>query len=81
MVLSVAPTPADRALIALVPHTTSVRGTQFEVSVPKAFLKGGAFDAQGLVTVPPPRLVRKLGDLQTSEIGLIEKSVRAWLGL
>ena len=81
MVLSVSPTAADRALIALVPHTTSVRGTQFEVAVPKVFLKSGAFDAQGLVTVSPPRLIRKLGDLQVEEIGIIESAVKLWLGL
>jgi mRNA interferase MazF len=79
--LSVQPSPQDRALIALVPHTTSVRGTQFEVAVPKPFLKMGAFDAQGLVTVAPPRLVRKLGHLQVSEIELVEKAVRSWLAL
>jgi mRNA interferase MazF len=81
LVLSVRPGPQDRALIALVPHTTSVRGTQFEVAVPKPFLKTGAFDAQGLVTVALPRLVRKLGELQPSEIGIVEQSVRMWLAL
>lgn len=53
LILSVAPGPQDRVLITLVPHTTSVRGRQFEVAVPKKFLSVGAFDAQGLVTVPP----------------------------
>lgn len=41
----------DRALFTIVPHTTSVRGTMFEAVVPAHFLKTGAFDAQGLVTV------------------------------
>lgn len=81
LVLSIQPNTQDRALIALVPHTTSVRGTHFEVAVPKSFLKSGAFDAQGLVTVAPTRLVRKLGALQASEIGLVELSVKQWLGL
>jgi len=81
LVLSIGPDPQDRALIALVPHTTSVRGTRFEVVVPKAFLKAGAFDAQGLVTVAPPRLIRKLGTLQSSEIASVEQSVKRWLGL
>jgi mRNA interferase MazF len=58
-----------------------VRGTQFEVVVPKRFLKPGAFDAQGLVTVPLPRLVRKLGDLDDAEMSLIEAGVRRWLGM
>jgi mRNA interferase MazF len=34
----------DRALISVVPHTTSsLRGSQFEVVVPLPFLKAGAF--------------------------------------
>jgi mRNA interferase MazF len=81
LVLSVQPSTQDRALIALGPHTTSVRGTRFEVAVPKPFLKSGAFDAQGLVTVAPPRLVRKLGQLQSPEIELVEQAVRRWLAL
>ena len=39
----------DRALIAIVPRTTSVRGTAFEAAVAVPFLKPGAFDAQGIV--------------------------------
>jgi mRNA interferase MazF len=49
--------------------------------VPKSFLKTGAFDAQGLVTVPLPKLVRKLGELDAVELGLIEAAVRRWLGM
>ncbi len=81
LVLSVPPASQDRVLITSVPHTTSVQGTRFEVAVPKPFLKPGAFDAQGLVTVAPGRLLRKLGDLQLNEIALVEEAVRRWLGL
>jgi mRNA interferase MazF len=81
LVLSVLSELNDRALITLVPHTTSVRGTRFEIALPKRFLKEGAFDAQGLVTVAPPRLVRKLGELQPAELQLVEEVVRRWLGL
>jgi mRNA interferase MazF len=79
LVLSIRPELQDRALVTLVPHTTSVRGTRFEIAVPKAFLKSGAFDAQGLVTLALPRLIRKLGDLQSGEIAQVELSVRKWL--
>jgi mRNA interferase MazF len=44
LVVSVPPELSDRALVALVPHTTSVRGTRFEVAIPKRYLKEGAFD-------------------------------------
>jgi mRNA interferase MazF len=81
LVLSVPPDPQDRVLVTLVPHTTSIQGTRFEVVVPKPFLKTGAFDAQGLATVARPRLLRKLGDLQPAELVSVEEAVKRWLGL
>lgn len=81
LVLSIRPGPADRALLALVPHTSSVQGTAFEMAVPVPFLKPGAFDAQGLVTVARPRLIRRLGLLPPAGLASVETAVRAWLGL
>lgn len=80
LVLSTPLDPTDRVLTTLVPHTTSTQHTRFEVAVPKPFLKSGAFDAQGLVTVNPARLLRKLGDLQPAELGRVEDAVGRWLG-
>jgi mRNA interferase MazF len=76
LVLSVPPEPQDRVLVTLVPHTTSVQGTRFEVAVPKRFLKAGAFDAQGVVTVARAGLLRRLGKLQASELGTVEAAVK-----
>jgi mRNA interferase MazF len=81
LVLSIPPDPQDRVLVTLVPHTTSLHGTRFEVAIPKKFLSPGAFDAQGVVTVAVARLIRKLGDLQTSEMVQVETAVRLWLNL
>jgi len=81
VVLSVQIAEHDRALIALVPHTTSTRQTPYEAVVPARFLKEGAFDAQGLVTVPPVRAVRLLGALTTPQMTSIESAVCKWLGL
>jgi mRNA interferase MazF len=81
LVLSVPLDPQDRVVISMVPHTTSVQGTRFEVSVPKRFLKAGVFDAQGLVTVARPRLIRRLGKLQHDELALVEEAVKRWLDL
>ena len=61
LVLSVPVADEDRTLVTAIPHTTSLRGTRFEVPVPARFLKSGAFDAQGIVTVPTVRLIRCLG--------------------
>ncbi len=49
LVLSIPALDQDRALVTLVSHTTSVRGTRFEVSLNVPFLHAGAFD------VPKPR--------------------------
>ena len=81
LVLSILPDPQDRVLVTLVPHTTSVQGTRFEVAVPTPFLKLGAFDAQGLVTVTRPRLLRRLGNLPANELAAVERAVKHWLGL
>jgi mRNA interferase MazF len=81
LVLSVPPGPQDRVLVTVVPHTTSVQGTQYEVALPKPFLKPGAFDTQGIATLAQARLQRKLGDLQPAELALVEQAVKRWLGL
>lgn len=44
---------ADRALIGVIPHTTAIRGSQFESVVPVQFLSEGAFLVQGLQALPP----------------------------
>jgi len=81
LVLSVQPDPVDRVLFTMVPHTTSLHGTAFEVVIPATFLKDGAFDAQGLVTVPRSRLIRRLGILSPIDLSSVEVGVPNWLGL
>lgn len=81
VVLSVPTDPQDRVLVTVVPHTTSVQGTRFEVNIPASFLKPGVFDAQQVVTVAQARLVRCIGDLDAAELAQIEDAVRRWLGL
>jgi len=81
LVLSIPAADEDRALATLVPHTTSVRGSRFEVVLKVRFLRDGAFDAQNLVTIPHAKLIRKLGSLQPAQIASVEAIVRSWLGL
>lgn len=80
LVSSVPTDPQDRVLVALVPHTTSLHGTRFEV-VGASFLYAGAFDARGLVTDPQVKLVRYLGDLPPADLTLVEEAVKRWFGL
>ncbi|HEX3071947.1 MAG TPA: type II toxin-antitoxin system PemK/MazF family toxin [Thermoanaerobaculia bacterium] len=81
LVLSVPVADSDRALAALIPHTTAARATRFECSVPVGFLKPGAFDAQGIVTVPHAKLLRRLGTLRPEQLTEIEDAVCLWLGI
>ena len=41
----------DRALVTLVPHTTSPRVSRFEVDAKVSFLKAGVFDVQNIITI------------------------------
>jgi mRNA interferase MazF len=68
------------AHVTLLPHTTSLRGSRFEVPTKLPFLKPGGFDAQGLVTVPFVRL-RPLGQLRGQDLKVVERAVCAWLGI
>jgi mRNA interferase MazF len=81
LVLSTPVSIEDRALVTLVPHTTSSRGSRFEVPVSTKFLRPGTFDAQNLVTMPTVKLLRKLGVLSDRELQSVEIAVRSWLGL
>lgn len=81
LVLSVPLQEADRSLVTVVPHTTALRHSRFEVSVPVRFLRPGAFDAQGIVTVPTVRLMNRLGTLSAEQLLLVERGVCAWLGI
>lgn len=81
LVVSVAPTDTERALVTLVPHTTSVWGSRFEVETRVPFLKPGAFDAQGLVTIPFAKLLRPIGHLKPQDLRAVESAVCLWLGI
>jgi mRNA interferase MazF len=81
LVISIPALDQDRALVTLVPHTTSPRGSRFEVNIKVNFLRAGAFDAQSLVTIPHAKLMRKLGALKPDQLSLIEDAICFWLGL
>ena len=47
LVVSVTFGDQDRALITVIPHTTALRGSPFEIAVRVPFLRPGAFLVQG----------------------------------
>jgi mRNA interferase MazF len=81
LVISVPANDEDRALVSLVPHTTSARGSRFEANIPVPFLRNGVFDAQNLVTIPHAKLIRSLGKLSSTQLAVVERAIALWLGL
>jgi mRNA interferase MazF len=71
----------DRALVTLVPHTTSARHSRFQVTVALPFLRPGAFDVQSIVTIPQVKLLRRLGRLSAQQLAPVERVLADWLGL
>jgi mRNA interferase MazF len=81
MILSVAYSDNDRALVTIVPHSTSARASDFEVAVDLKFLRPGVFVAQNLITISVAKLLKKLGHVPNDDLKSVEESVRKWLGL
>lgn len=81
LILNIASSDRDRALVTVVPHTTTLRGSDFEIPVPVPFLKPGAFMVQSVTTIPSKWTLRRLGHLTPEQLALIEEGVRRWLGL
>jgi mRNA interferase MazF len=71
----------DRALVTDVPHSTSIRHSNYEVTVELKFLRPGVFVTQNLITIPAAKFLRKLGQMSKVELKPVENSVRNWLGL
>jgi hypothetical protein len=61
--------------------TTSLRGTQYEVPHSGRGMPAGAFDAQGLASVPDVKLERRVGVVDLGTLAKVEDAVRAWLAL
>ena len=78
LVVSVAYGDLDRALITILPHITSVRGSQYEIPVDVPFLKPGAFLVQNVATYV--RAIRKLGTLKKGQFDLVFSGLLRWLG-
>ncbi len=81
LIFSVAYIDQERSLVTFIPRTTSVRGTRFEVLHAGRDFDAGAFDAQGIATVPHVQLIRRLSVIDSPTLAQIETAVKRWLGL
>ena len=81
LVVSVEYGDTDRATVTVVPHTTEVRQSPFEIPVQASFLRSGAFLVQGVATYPKAWAIRKLGVLQSVQMEAVAEGLAAWLGI
>jgi mRNA interferase MazF len=73
-------TEGERALYPVVPHTTALRATRFEVVLPMRGLEKGAFDVQNLGAISEARLIRRLGHLSSEQLRRVDEIMKLWLG-
>ena len=81
LVVSAAYGDLDRALVTIVPHTTSLRGSSFEIFVKTPFLKPGAFLVQNVATYPSIRAIRRLGVLTQAQFNEVFSGFRRSFGI
>jgi mRNA interferase MazF len=80
LVVSVPYGDQERALLTIVPHTTSLRGSRYEVAIEVGFLRPGAFLVQNIATYPNVRAIRRLGRLNADQFNLVLSAMLSWLG-
>ena len=81
LVVSVPFQENERTLCIIVPHTTSMIGTRFEVAVPHPALQTGVFDVQQTAAVQAQKFVRRLGTFTPMQMNPIEEALTNVLGL
>lgn len=81
LVLSIPFGDVDYALFHVVPHTTAVRGSQFESAVSTPWLKPGVFNIQASQSIPQSCFLRRLGTLTDDQLKQVAEAFRQWLKL
>ena len=81
VVLSIACLDHERAVVSFVPRTNTLRATRFEEPHRARGLEDGAFDAQGIGSVPIVKLERHLGTVEPAVVQRVEQAVKLWLNL
>jgi mRNA interferase MazF len=81
LVVSVPFLENERTLCIVVPHTTTLRGTRFEISIAHPTLDPGAFDVQQTAAVQAIKFQRRLGSLNAAQMARMEQALAAVLGL
>ena len=75
------PAADELDLVTVVLHTTALRGNRWELTIPKSFLKSGAFHLQQVQTISTAKLERRLGVLTAEEMTRMRNALRDRLGI
>ena len=81
LILSDYPADDELALLVVIPHTTSVRGNRWELTVPKPFLRDGVFHLQQVQPIPLVRFEARLGALTETEFKQVKATLVRLLNL
>ena len=81
LILSIDYLDHERAVVTYVPRTLSVRNTRFEVQHQMKGLEVGAFDAQGIGSIPAVKLERRIGTVEMPVLQQVEAAIKLWLAL
>lgn len=75
LLLTDEPEDDELALVTILSHTTSVRGSRWELRIDKHFLKSGAFHLQQIHSVGVTKLERRMGALTAGEMALVDEKL------
>jgi mRNA interferase MazF len=81
LVLSIDFLDHERAVVTYIPRTTRLRQTRFEVLHQARGFEPGAFDPQGIGSIPEVKLERRLGVLEPALVQQVEAALKRWLAL
>jgi mRNA interferase MazF len=81
LLLTGQPTDNELDLVTVLLHTTALRGNRWELSIPKPFLKPGAFHLQQVQTISTVKLERRLGALSVDELERVVDALADRLGI
>ena len=71
LLLTGEPNLEELDLVTVLLHTTALRGNRWELSIPKPFLKPGAFHLQQIQSISTIKLERRLGVLTQEEMNRV----------
>jgi mRNA-degrading endonuclease toxin of MazEF toxin-antitoxin module len=81
VVVSVPFAENERTLCIVVPHTTSVIRSRFELEVQHHALREGVFDVQQTSAIQASKFIRRLGALSGPDMDRLELALAQVLGL